>query len=258
MKLITLSIALIYSVVSMAQDTIVDKSTGVKIIFTAEGKIFPDSWYSAKVKAKGISLDTSEYTRSEKMITAVLKKYPINLIKSNLKVIYILKKITFYDQSFGGTNSKSNVYLSNEGIKEGYSDFYLEQLFHAEFSSILLRNNEKYFDELEWSKNNVAKFKYGDGGVTALKENKNSEEFDTKWNVIGFINEYATSSLENDFNSFAKNLFLPKIGFDSLLENYSELSSKRKLMIQFYSKLDEFFTEDFFNQIMHPTEPKLD
>ena len=254
MKITALYFVLICSVVSFAQDTIIDNRTGVKIIFTTEGRIFPDSWYSSTINAKGISLDTSEYKRSEKIIKAVLLKYPVELIQNNLKNIYILSSIIFYDQSFGGTNSSTNIYLSNKGIKKGYTDFYLEQLFHAEFSSILFRNYKHEFDKLEWNDNNPDKFNYGKGGVAALKDNEDSEEFDLLLNKSGFINEYASSSLENDFNSFAKNLFAPKYGFDLLINRYDNLRNKRKLTIQFYRKLDKTFSEKYFNKILYPIE----
>ena len=256
MKSIILIVVLFYSFVSVGQESIIDERTGVKIIFKAEGKIFPDSWYSHKINAKGISLNPSEYKRSEKLIKAVLKKYPVNLIRNNLKNVYVLTDVIFYGQSFGGTNSTSNVYLSNEGIKKGYTDFYLEQLFHAEFSSILLRNYNQNFTESEWIKDNPSDFNYGKGGVNALKENKDSEKFDPELNKLGFINEYSTSSIENDFNAYAKNLFLPKRGFYKLVETCSAIKLKRKLIIEFYIKLDDSFTEEYFNNILYTTRYK--
>ncbi len=252
MKQLSVLLFLLTPLLSFCQDTLVDSRTGVKIIFISEGKIFPESWYSTKINASAVSLDKSEYARSERMIRAALEKYPTHLINTNLKEIYILKSVTFYGQSFGGTNATSKVYLSNKGLKAGYTDHYLEQLFHAEFSSILLRNNKTLFSESAWTSNNIDDFKYGKDGVSALKEKKASEKFETSLNEIGFINQYATSSLENDFNSFAKNLFMPNPGFDNVLKNYYRLRNKRKLIIQFYQKLDQQFNEVFFNQILYP------
>jgi len=252
MKLITLFIVSIYSiVVSFAQGTIVDERTGVKIIFTTEKKIFPDSWYSKKINAIGIPLEYNEYQRSEKIIKSVLSKYPVELIQNNLKNVFVLTDVIFYDQYFGGTNSNSNIYLSNKGIEEGYTDFYLEQLFHAEFSSILLRNFNYIFSKTEWVKNNPPNYNYGNGGVNSLKADMCSEEFDSKLNKIGFINEYSTSSIENDFNAFAKNLFLPKNDFYKLVDSYESIKKKRELIIRFYSKVYKSMTEEYFNKILY-------
>lgn len=255
MKSVTLFLVLLYSFASFAQDTIIDERTGVKLIFSADGKIFPDSWYSEKINANGTSLDSSEYIRSERIIKAALLKYPPELVKNNLSNVFVLSKVIFYGQSFGGTNSTSNVYLSNKGIKKGYTDFYLEQLFHAEFSSVLLRNYKPNFSESKWVENNPSDFNYGKGGVIALKEKKDSEKFGSELNKMGFINEYATSSIENDFNSYAKNLFLPKSGFYEIVDTYSAIKLKRKLIIEFYKKLDDSFTDEYFNKILYRTKP---
>lgn len=253
MKSITLLVVLFYSLVSFGQEIIKDERTGVKIIFTAEGKIFPYSWYSKEINAKGISLDSSEYERSEKIIKAVLKKYPVNLITVNLKNVYVLTSVIFYEQSFGGTNSTSNVYLSNKGIDKGYTDLYIEQLFHAELSSVLLREYKQSFNEFEWVKINPTNFNYGNGGVDALKKHKDSESFNKELNNLGFINEYSTSSIENDFNAFAKNLFSPRNGFVNLVETYDKIKKKRMLIIDFYNKLDASLTEEYFNKILYTT-----
>ena len=248
MKLVILFLGLLYSFASFAQDTIIDERTGVKLIFSADGEIFPDTWYSEEINAKAISLDSNEYKRSEKIIKSALVKYPIELIQNNIKNIFILKDIEFYGQSFGGTNSTLNLYISNDGIKNGYTNLFIEQTLHHEFSSILLRNFNDIFQKTEWINCNPSDFTYGGGGLQALKENKDSEDLDTRFNKLGFINEYATSSLENDFNEFAQNLFSPHTGFNQVVERYALIRKKRQLIIEFYTKLNDSLTEEYFNK----------
>ncbi len=240
---------------TFTQDTIRDERTGVIICFSSAGKIFPTSWYSSKINAKGVSLSRSEYSRSKNIIFSALSKYPPSVIENNLKTVYVLKNIEFFGQSFGGTNSRKIVFLSNKGKEKGYKDFYLEQLFHAEFSSILLRNYGQYFNENQWKKNN-SEIEYGKGGVNALKKDLDSERFDRTSNEKGFLNQYAMSDIENDFNSFAKNLFLPKEGFRELIKENKKINNKRKLIIAFYNKVDRTFTEEYFNQILNTTKTK--
>ncbi|MBM77219.1 MAG: hypothetical protein CL846_01935 [Crocinitomicaceae bacterium] len=256
MKTVALIAVLFCSFASFGQDIVIDKRTGVKIIFTADGRIFPESWYSKRINAKGISIESNEYARSEKIIKDVLQHYPVKLVKSNLKNIYVLSHINFFGQSFGGTNSNSNIYLTNRGIVNGYTALYIEQLFHAEFSSILLRNHKHSFNESEWKKINPINFNYGNSGVDALKQNKDSQKFDKELNNLGFIYEYATSTIENDFNAFAKNLFSPKNGFYNLVETYDNIKNKRMLIIDFYNKLDASLTEEYFNKILYTTKYK--
>jgi hypothetical protein len=235
------------------QDTIIDKRTGIEIVFSAKGNIFPTPWYSNKTNGKAVSLDTSEYSRSLLIIKKTLLKYPIQVIQQNLQSIYVLNSLEFFGQAFGGTNATRKVYLSNKGIAKGYSDQYIERLFHAEFSSILLRNYKSNFEELKWLKLNPSGFDYGAGGVAALKKGNDSENYDSKLNKLGFINEYATSSLENDFNSFAKNLFLPKKEFHDVFENNEAINKKRNLIISFYNSIDSSFKKEFFNKLLYTT-----
>lgn len=237
---------------NFAQTRVTDQRTGIPIIFSADGKIFPDSWYSARIDAKGESLDKSEYERSREVVQRALLKYPVSVVQENLKAVYVLHRIEFFGSSFGGTNSSDVVYLSNRGKSKGYNDFYLEQLFHAEFSSILLRNKPNLFSESLWKNCNAQGFKYGKGGVAALKKGSDSEHFDEKLNRMGVINQYSVSSLENDFNAFAKNLFLPEEGFAQLLETYPLLRKKRNLLIEFYLQIHAAFTKEFFDKILDP------
>ena len=165
-----------------------------------------------------------------------------------------MDEIEFFGQAFGGTNSRDAVYLSNKGKDNGYSNFYLEQLFHAEFSSILLRNFNYWFNAENWLRINPSDFDYGDGGVQALKDDRDSESPDKRWNKMGFINQYATSSMENDFNSFAKNLWRPREGFYNLVETYPAIKSKRELTIEFYQMLHSSLTKEFFDEILLTTK----
>ena len=101
----------------------------------------------------------------------------------------------------------------------------------------------------QWKSINPETFEYGQDGVEAIKGSLSSEEFNIQLNTIGFINEYATSSLENDFNSFAKNMFEPTSEFKRLLFEYELLQRKADLLIAFYEEIDPFFSMYFFNSL---------
>lgn len=228
-------------------EKIYDSRTGVEIIFSADGNIFPDRWYSNEINANALSLDLEEHERSEVLMKQVLLKYPTSIVKHNLKKIYVLNYIEFYGISFGGTNSLDAVYLANRGSDLGYTDLFLKKAFHEEFSSILLRNYKENFDQNKWESINPESFEYGNGGVDAIKKGLSSEKFMDSLNAIGFINEYATSSLENDFNSFAKNLFEPSDEFQELLLKYEPLQQKADFFIQFYEVIDSQFSNSFWD-----------
>ncbi|PLW95164.1 MAG: hypothetical protein C0592_00735 [Marinilabiliales bacterium] len=232
-----------------AQKTIIHEPSGVKIIFPVDEAIFPSSWYSGRINGQYEPLDREEYERTEELIISCLQKYPAAMLRNDLEIVYVVKTLEFYGAGYGGTNSNTDVYLTNKGLSRGYDNAYIERVFHAEFSSILLRKYEDYFDEEAWLACNDPEFEYGDGGVAALKSNKSSEDFDEELNKMGFINQYATSDMENDFNSFAKNMFLPRESFLELVKTYPGIKKKSELLIEFYGKIHRFFDKEYFENM---------
>lgn len=227
----------------------IDDSSGVEILFTAGNDIFPQSWYGGQIKGVAESLDTAELKRSLKIVKTALAKYPAAVLKKNLKKVYVLKKLSFYGVDYGGTNTKGVVYIANKGLSKNYTDSFIERVFHAEFSSVLMNSYPQDLDQKKWAEINPKDFQYGAvNGYEAIKAGKSSEDFDKKILEIGFLNEYAMSTLENDFNSFAKNLFYAEDNFWSIVEGNSRLSEKLELILDFYSKMDSKFTKEYFKK----------
>ena len=221
---------------------------GVVLNFSADDHIFPESWLSKEINGKAISLDSVEYKRSEKAILKALNKYPVHLIKKNLTKIYVVKRLEFYGLKYGGTNSTAIVYIANQGADNGYTDFWLEKTFHHEFSSILLRNFSSMFNNRKWISSN-RDIKYGKSGVEALKLGKDSEEFDETLNKRGILSQYGTASMEEDFNTFAENLFLSSEGFWKIESVHNRIKNKVKQIVQFYNKIDNRFNEEYFRVV---------
>jgi len=223
-----------------------------EIIFTAEKDIFPDEWYDPEIYAKAESLSEGEIERSKNIIMATLDKYPIGVLKDNLKSVYVLKSMNFFGVDYGGTYFETRVYVVNDGVDMGYSDVNIEKTFHQEFSSILLRNYEYIFDDPGWRQINPAGFEYFDevtGGAGAIKEGKASQEFNPESHERGFLYQYAESTLENDFNSFAENIFMGDEDFFKTVEQYEKLEMKLNMIIGFYKALNPQFTIEYFKGI---------
>lgn len=219
------------------------------IIFTADENIFPGEWLVPEINAKGESLSEGEIERSKIIIISALDKYPTQFLKYNLKNVYILKSLSYSGVNAGGTNSFDCVYIANDGVNMGYTDIIIEKEFHHEFSSIILRNYWYIFKESAWRQVNPAGFSYFDeagGGVGAIKEGKTSSDFNVQAHESGFLYEYAESSLENDFNSFAENIFMGDDSFFNTVGNYEKLQMKLDLIVEFYNTIDPTFTLEYF------------
>jgi len=232
-----------------AQQKTIHKSSGIEVVFEKQNNMFPSSWYSKEINAVAVSLKKEEIERSKKIILHALDKYPASVLKKNLRKVYVLEKIEFYHQVFGGTNSSDVVYVTNNGFDNGYTDAYIEKVFHAEFSSILLRNFPSFFDSQKWLSCNADDVDYLGSGVEALKKGKTGQLFSEELLEMGILNEYGLSDIENDFNSFAKNIFLADTDFWKLKNDYDRIACKLSIIIAFYNQLDKTFTEKYFREI---------
>ena len=224
---------------------------GILISFRYSATIFPDSWQGSPINAKAEPLENAEIRRCKEVIAKALNKYPAAALQKDLKVVYFLKSMAFYDVGYGGTNSTDALYLTDDGTASGYSDLYLEQTFHHEYSSILYRNHHSFIDEKEWKKANVKDFDYNDpeNGVGAIRNNESSQDLDTALCKKGFLTQYSLSGMENDINTFAQNIFSPSEGFWKIADKYPRIKKKVKLLTSFYKKINPMFTEDYFKKL---------
>ncbi len=221
---------------------------GVLLTFKYDSTMFPESWQTAPISAQGESILPDEIDRTKSVMVKALNKYPQVILETNLKTIYYLRTMKYYNVGFGGTNSTDALYLTNNGVLLGYTDDYLEQAFHHEFSSILLRNFPTFLDTAAWKNANVPSFDYVDpeAGVGAIRNNQSSQVADTVLCRMGFLTQYALSSMENDVNTVAQNLFRPHPGFWRIVDNYPLIRKKVSLLIDFYLLLSDVFTEKYF------------
>ncbi|MCS7078338.1 MAG: hypothetical protein NZ455_16620 [Bacteroidia bacterium] len=227
----------------------VDTLTGVKIIW--QEIQFPTKWLYGPISATYSFIEEREKNRFVPIILKAMRKYPAAVLKKNLKRIYLVGYLSFYGVKFGGTNSNDCLYLCNEGSHRGYTDFYLEQIFHHEFSSILLRNYPQYFQKEEWIKYTKHEFQEGATGVDAIKNGTNKTEFDEELCHKGILYQYALSTLENDFNSYAENIFCPTKEFWKVVEQYPNVRQKLYLIIDFYHEINKEFDMNYFLRFKH-------
>lgn len=242
--------------IERSADGIVDKRTGIPIKWAPEPYMFPDSWNEHPIRASAKPLDKSRVKQHLKIVKVAMNKYPKDLLRKHLRKVYLLDSIHFYGLRYGGTNSTDTLYLTNNGIKKGYTDKYLEGAFHHEFSSILLRKNEKLFNNRYWHLSNLPNFHYGEGGTVALKNGKTGLKLEEKYFNMGLLCEYSMASIEEDFNVYAQELFTDNNIF-TIANKYPRVRNKLNIMINFYNKLDPRYTENAFYQIGNRIKPDI-
>jgi hypothetical protein len=231
------------------QETRIDPVTGVGVIYTATEGMFPKKWYNSKIDAQAVSLSPGEIPYVDSILGKAFSKYPARVLRENLETVYILKTLRFYGLPYGGTFTGHSVYITDNDSDRNYTRTFIESLFHHEFSSILLRSHERYLQKRNWKKANRAGFTYGTGGISAIREGNSSMEYDPGLNKEGFLNRYTQSSLEEDFNVMAQNLFCGGKRFWNIVDEFPGIRKKASLAIAFFHRIDPAFTEVYFRRL---------
>jgi hypothetical protein len=161
---------------------------------------------------------------------------PKAVIQKNLKDIYLSKTLEFFGKPFGASNSRTAIYIHSQGPSRGFTDEFLQEGLHHEFSSILMRNYT--FPKDKWSRINPPEFSYGKSGAEVIGQKAlhgQTEEQLTQ----GFLEKYCESTMENDFNVVSAWLFVKPAELKSLADKYEKIAAKRRLSIEFYKSVDK-------------------
>lgn len=224
--------------------------TPSRVITLSDPEIFPESWRRAPVHASGEVLPDDQFDRVRTILDRALKKYPPQVLQADLKAVHVLAELRYCGVVTSGTNSRTSVYLKIGDVEKGFTDAHIEGVFHAEFSSILLRNHANLFDKEAWQAANPPGFKYLGNGVDAVKQKKASTTLREELHEQGFLVEYAQSTMENDLNGFAKLLFNGDARLWRTAEAFPKIKRKLDLTLAFYQKMDPAFSETFFHSLV--------
>lgn len=209
------------------------KTYDININFEYSESFFPATWIEPPISVYGIQIKYSEAERMEQIIEDCLQRYSKLFLNTNLKDIYLLKRMYLYDKSFGGTYTQTGIYITNDG----YSYEYLLGGLHHEFSSIIYTNYNSLFPFEEWNTINSSEFEYIGAGLDLLGQ-------DDVWNQTeelltnGFLMKYSTSSMENDFNMLVYWMFTKPNEILALSKNYDKIREKYNLVLHFYDQID--------------------
>lgn len=193
---------------------------------------FPKEWLEEPINAIGEEIKPDQILRIDNLLEKFYSFFPKKLLEKNLKNIYFLHYMKFYNiDGWGGTRSEDSIYII---LRKEYEDIDVLEIMIEEFSSILMMNYD--FDYDLWNLFNFSDFKYSGTGVEVLNNNNllNSNE---DLYAYGFLYKYAMSSIENDFNSISRYLFLKKDELLKLAGQYPIIKNKMNYAIDFYRKL---------------------
>ena len=235
------------------------------ISWSSGPEIFPSSWLDAPFYQTAAPIDPSQKDRARAIVRRALQKYPADLIERTLEKgrIYMLGEMKVYrNLQFGGTASQKAVYVVVRDKSRGYTDKFIESVFHQEYSTLLMNRHLKHLDLKAWKAVNPKEFQYlgtnswdrvrgKDGGARAISNSGGAKLLSTDATRLeqGFLVRYSTSSLENDVNAYAAALFANNPSFWSNVNKHVNVRKKADLTIDFYHQVDPIFTKEYFQKL---------
>lgn len=214
----------------------VTEDHGVAVRWKLGPGFFPVDWL--QYGAKATPIEERELRRMPRLLAQALAPYPKALLSTELRRVCYAKDLFFYGQPYGGTNSSDTIYLSSEGVSEGFTDAYMVGSLHHEFSSILMRN--RAFDEDAWAACNLEDFRYAsehNGGVEAIESGATGLDGHPTHYARGLLCEYGGAELEEDVNTFAELLMTEPEKLRKIERRYPVVAAKAKLLREFYRSL---------------------
>jgi|GEM_PF-4597943 len=213
------------------------------IIITDTDKMIPKYWEESPINGTAHKLPVNLYDKAIKIIRKALDEYPKKFIKKHLNSIAICSYLSFYGIEYGGTA----VYMEKKiiiSIKDYSSISWKSGTIHHELNHLLVYNN--IFPKKEWASLNKNNFVYGDGGVNAIKNGKDSLENTEASFIEGFICEYGKSALIEDIATLASYIIMNRKEFMNKAYKYGIIQKKFYLLKKFYEELDPDIDDIFW------------
>jgi len=198
---------------------------------------FPGRWLEPPFSVSGSQAIEDDTAIALEASAHFLAAYPKGVTRANLRAICLLGSLRIRGKVCGGTNSKDAIYVNVSGLSAGRKsrEFLVERL-HSEFSSVLMRNYE--FPADVWTRCNDKDWKYT-GDPLSLVEAERAYRGDAALHASGFLNLYATTSIENDVNMFAASRFSRRKELVALAEANRRIALKLELVDAFYERVFE-------------------
>lgn len=227
----------------------IENTFGLKIDYLVSPNFILSPWNKAPFNGEATQISDFELSRFIQLLPNILGKYPKSVISESIDRLAFSQELTFYGVPYGGTNLERTLYLTNKGRQAGFNDTYLQELFHHEMSSLLM--NKFPFNSKQWAGANPKKFQYKNETIEILNAVKNNSAAlgDRDLYRQGFLSKYAQSTLENDFNVYAENIFVHPETIQDLISQYPIINTKYQLVKDFYISINPDFSTLF--EIIH-------
>ncbi len=172
--------------------------------------------------------------------------YPAGFLDRIVKRVVLAGRIRMWNLDVGGFFNGSTVAINDASVASPDGKVFSADTFHHELSSII--RNQVLFNVSEWTADNPPGFRYLSlDAYKALLAKPPSVEGDAALHDQGFVAAYGTTSLDNDWNTYAEKVFGHGPQFAELIRRYPKMRSKTRQLLDIYAGLDQRF-EAYFRQ----------
>ncbi len=205
------------------------KINGVCLRFNYDPNLYFS--YGVMKNCNGQQFDLGNVPRVAIVVEEFIKRYNSEIIRNNLTDIYILDSFECFGSPRGGMFFSTSIYID---IKPFFTDQWVLSTLHHEFSSILKRNYP--FPEQEWRSINNNSFNYTHNVLEVLKQPDNSQLLSSSLEE-GFLQEYARTTIDNDFNTVAEWMFTRETELCEIRGKHDRIDKKVELALKFYKSI---------------------
>jgi hypothetical protein len=190
-------------------------------------------------------IDDAHFQTYLKLVQKALLKYPIEIVKKEIKALYIGGPYQENGGVITGMYERDKIYLFYNHNSGDNSPLFLEQSFHHELSSILIRDYA--FPAFDWLALNPEGFSYIINPIQIDSYMNSIDSYDANDSILkqGLVSTYGKVNAENDINTYAELVFTQPEKMKKYITKYPVVSKKFHMLKQFYLSISPEFGAHF-------------
>ncbi len=170
-------------------------------------------------------------------LAAALAIYPPGFVDKRVAVIALAGQITLWNIQAGGFFVADTIALNAHDVTTPGGQTFLADSFHHELSSII--RNEALFNVTDWTAANPPNFSYASmDDYKKILAQRPPVEGDAALHAQGFVSLYGTTSLDNDWNTYAERVFGHAQTFAAEIAAFPRMRGKTRQLLDIYARLD--------------------
>ena len=167
-------------------------------------------------------------------LATALAVYPPGFLHRLADRVILAGNILFWSgQEVGGFYFARGIAVNCRGMERAY----IIRDIHHELSSLVRQAATPR--DADWTAANPPGFTYlSYDAYRAMMRDGTSDQDGPAFYDKGFVRAYGTTTLDNDYNTYAERMFSDGPGFAALIKNYPRMQAKTRLVIASYLAVD--------------------